>query len=123
MTGARNHRVLPVGSALIRPARVDANVRDNAQSTSPARVPKRAEISAVQAYDAGVRRKGIETVAEKEIDDPGTGVVMAARQKSAALPAMATAQFAQACNEPAPQKPRAGELMPRLRAAPRNPRW
>jgi hypothetical protein len=109
--------------AIIGPARVDVNVRDNAQSTSPARVPKRAEISAVQAYDAGARRKGIETVAEKEIDDPGTGVVTAARQKSAALPAMVTAPFAQACNEPAPQKPRAGELMPRPRAAARNPRW
>lgn len=119
----RNHRTLPVKSAFIGRARVDVNVRDNAQSTSPARVPKRAEISAVQAYDTGVRRKGIETVAEKEIDNSGTGVVMAARQKSAALPAMATAPFAQACNETAPQKPREGELMLRPREAARNPRW
>ena len=73
---------------------MDVNVRDDAQSVPPARVRKRAEISAVQAYDPDVQCVGIEIVAENEIDDAGMGVVISAKQKSAALPAIVAAPFA-----------------------------
>ena len=117
---ARNHRVLAVGAALPGSTGMDVNVPDDAQFPAPARLPKCAEISAVHAYDAGIERMGIEIVIENEIDDPGMGVVTAAKQKSAALPAMVAAAFAKFRDEPPPQGRRAGELMPRPRKAVRN---
>lgn len=105
MAGACDHRVLAVGLALIGPAGMDVNVRDNAQSAPPARIPKRAEKSAVQTYDAGVERMGIEIIIENEIGDAGTGPMTVTKQKSAAFPAMAVTPFAQVCDEPAPQNP------------------
>ena len=94
MTGARDHRVLAVGLALIGAAGGDMNVRDDAQSAPPPGIPKRAEISVVQANDTGVQRAGIEIVVENEIDDAGSGAVTAAKQKSAALPAVVAAPLA-----------------------------
>ena len=72
-----------------------------------------AEIPAVEMHDAGVERVRIEIVVEDEVDDAGAAVRAVAEQERAALAGRVPAALAQLCAQAPPQKPRAGDLMPR----------
>src|SRR5215218_1744768 len=62
--GLRNHRVVTVGTTLLRPAGVDVNVCDNRETPRLADRPEVTEVAPVEADDAAVERMRVEVVVE-----------------------------------------------------------
>lgn len=85
MSWPRDHRIRAVRVTLLRAVWMGVNVRDNADTSLLAHVPKCAEIAAVESHDASVQALGIQVVVENELSDPRTGILAIPEQKRSAL--------------------------------------
>ena len=69
MSGLRDHRMAAVRVALARFARVDVNVGDDGALRTLYRMPQRAVVPAIEAYDAGIQAVRIEVIIEHKVGD------------------------------------------------------
>src|SRR5438477_6213355 len=94
-----------IGFALLRPARVRVDVRDDGEPSPLAEFPEVAEVATVEPHDPGVQATRIEIVIGHEINDSDPPVPARAEEKGSALTSTIPAPIAKHREEPAPEEP------------------
>lgn len=105
VTGLGDHRMGAIGIALMRPARVRVDVRDDGEPSPLTEFPEVAEVATVEPYDPGVQATRIEIVIGHEIDDSDPPVPARAEEKGPALTSAPPASTAKLREEPTPKEP------------------